>query len=66
MSDNDKIEIAKIATQLTIAILKEDGLERKRAAKYPKSEDDKDDHRPNTLKIFDGVYKHVQSVLTEQ
>ncbi len=63
---NDNIEIAKIAAQLTIAILNDKNGGSGQAAYFAKTTGDTDSKKPDALKIFDFVYKHVQSTLTEQ
>lgn len=62
---NNKIEIAKIAAQLTIAMLENKDGHFNKVVKNAKSMEEPGDKRPDVLTVFDLVYKHVQSTLTK-
>lgn len=60
---NDKTEVAKIATQLTIAMLENKDGHFDKIAKRARSTAEPGDKLPDVLAVFDVVYKHVQSTL---
>lgn len=66
MNDIDKIEIAKIAAQLTIAILDKRTGDITKIVASTRKEGSFDANTPDVFAIFDASYKHIQSTLTEQ
>lgn len=59
---NEKIEIAKIAAQLTITILERKGTDIQKTANLSLASST-DRNQPEALLVFDAVYKHVQATL---
>lgn len=61
---NDKIEIAKLATQLTIALMGDVGATNKIV--YSAKKSDAYEDTPDALIVFDAVFKHLQTNLNAQ
>ncbi|MBL8499585.1 MAG: hypothetical protein JNL77_03210 [Nitrosomonas sp.] len=60
---SEKIEIAKIASQLTIAMLENKDGHFEKIAKRARSTAEPGEKIPDVFAVFDVVYKHVQSTL---
>ncbi|MBP9101477.1 MAG: hypothetical protein KBF68_08930 [Nitrosomonas sp.] len=65
MTDNEKIEIARIATQLTITILEKRGGDITTILTAA-SKEGSNVKTPDVFAIFDASYKHVQETLGTQ
>ncbi|MDD3329526.1 MAG: hypothetical protein PHW25_20805 [Zoogloea sp.] len=57
----DKLEVAKLATQLTIALIENKQLNDVGLQRVIRSSED-----PQVVAVFDYLFKHVQALLTEQ
>ena len=60
---NEKIEIAKLTTELTVALLG-DAHRRDQSLLFSARKAGEDKEKPDVLVLFDAIYNHLSSKLT--